>query len=271
MKMSGEFWFVDQRNIERGPVAKSDIIKMIDAGQLGPETQIWTDPMPDWRRADRIDGFSSLFVLSTSPPNRPSARPPGRLSPEQAQRIRSQEQAQRTKEEMKDGKHRFLCRSCNAIVLDAESRDHTGGELTGSFSITSGALPGSYSATANRTATRIKQRPCRQCKEPKPRDVTMLTIVGTLALLIGAFAAGILSDTYVFSCKNVGSTMFPIYEHGCRPPGAFLEFLGVGLAAIFGGIIAMGIAAALVGELYLKPTETRAVMALLEEQSRGSE
>jgi hypothetical protein len=249
--MSGEFWFVDRDNIERGPVTKGDIINMIEAGAIGSEIHMWADPMPDWRRAGQISDFSSFFV-----PGRLTPRPPRRQSQEVVQRTERQERVQHMKEAINDGKHRFLCRKCNTIILDGDSVDYTGGEFTGSFSVTSGALPGSYSATANRTAVRAKQRPCPQCGEPSPRDLTVLTIAGTLTFLIDALAAGFLFDAHFFSCKT------------CLTPPALVQFLGDGFAVIIGGIIAGGIVVNLIGELYLKPMQTRAVVALLEEQSR---
>jgi len=67
--MSGDFWFVDHDDQEQGPVEKDVIVRMITAGSIRRESQIWSAGMQDWRMASQVEEFSPLFG-----PARPPAR-----------------------------------------------------------------------------------------------------------------------------------------------------------------------------------------------------
>jgi hypothetical protein len=83
-EMSSNFWFLDREHKQCGPVGEDEFVKLIRAGTIGRETQIWSAGMSEWRMAFQVERFSSLFGPS-GPPSVPvggasSALPTGALS-----------------------------------------------------------------------------------------------------------------------------------------------------------------------------------------------
>lgn len=68
-------YFVDQADNQQGPVAVSDIVRLIRNGTIRRETLIWHAGMADWSAAGRTREFASLFTRRMSvPPSRPLDR-----------------------------------------------------------------------------------------------------------------------------------------------------------------------------------------------------
>jgi len=73
--MSADFWFLDREHNQKGPVPKNEFINLVRDGKVRRESQIWTEGMEAWRRADQVEDFSSLFPppLLVSPVPKPKA------------------------------------------------------------------------------------------------------------------------------------------------------------------------------------------------------
>lgn len=83
-----DFFFLDQADVQRGPVAA----EMLPRYGVTPETLVWTQGMPDWRRAGDIAelrpvffGAASTYIDSEGTPDAPSpsdAAPQGAAPPQ---------------------------------------------------------------------------------------------------------------------------------------------------------------------------------------------
>ena len=83
--MSAGFWFLDREHKQRGPVGEEEFVRLIRAGTIGRETQIWTAGMSEWRMAGQLDRFAPFFGVSGPPAMAPdgsaaSDSPTGALS-----------------------------------------------------------------------------------------------------------------------------------------------------------------------------------------------
>jgi hypothetical protein len=87
-EMSSEFWFVDREGDQQGPIGKDDFIKLIETGEIGRSSQIWTAGMVEWQMAGEVNGVSAFFG--------PAAPPPRGLSLEDKQRIEEEERHRAT-------------------------------------------------------------------------------------------------------------------------------------------------------------------------------
>ncbi len=74
--MSSDFWFLDREHKQCGPVGEDELVRLVRAGTIGRDTQIWAVGMTEWRMAGQVDRFASLFGPPGPPgPPRPSALP----------------------------------------------------------------------------------------------------------------------------------------------------------------------------------------------------
>ncbi len=70
--MAERQWYYTADNQQQGPVAESELKRLLAVGQISANTYIWSDGMTDWRRAAEIPG---LGTASAAPPA--FAPPPG--------------------------------------------------------------------------------------------------------------------------------------------------------------------------------------------------
>jgi hypothetical protein len=66
-EMSAGFWFLDREHKQCGPVGEEEFVRLIRAGTIGRETQMWTAGMGEWRMAGQVDRFAPLFGASGPP------------------------------------------------------------------------------------------------------------------------------------------------------------------------------------------------------------
>jgi hypothetical protein len=66
-EMSAGFWFLDREHKQCGPVGEEEFVRLIRAGTIGQETQMWTAGMSEWRMAGQVDPFAALFGASGPP------------------------------------------------------------------------------------------------------------------------------------------------------------------------------------------------------------
>jgi hypothetical protein len=52
-------WFWSTGDQKQGPVRLADLQRMMRAGQLGPQTMVWTDAMAEWTPAWRLPALSA--------------------------------------------------------------------------------------------------------------------------------------------------------------------------------------------------------------------
>lgn len=65
---SGRRWYYSHDGQESGPVDESALNQMLNAGQLGPDTLVWTDTMPQWKSAAQVPGLMSGVATPTPAP-----------------------------------------------------------------------------------------------------------------------------------------------------------------------------------------------------------
>jgi hypothetical protein len=65
--MSAGFWFLDREHKQCGPVGEEEFVRLIRAGTIGRDTQMWTTGMSEWRMAGQVDRFAPLFGASGPP------------------------------------------------------------------------------------------------------------------------------------------------------------------------------------------------------------
>jgi hypothetical protein len=70
--MSADFWFLDREHKQCGPVGEEEFVRLVRAGTIGRETQMWTAGMNEWRMAGQVERFAPLFGPS-GPPSVPPA------------------------------------------------------------------------------------------------------------------------------------------------------------------------------------------------------
>lgn len=62
--------FVIVNGTQRGPLTLGEITEMIRTGEVTPETYMWKQGMPAWKRASEIDDINPTF--NTAPPAAPN-------------------------------------------------------------------------------------------------------------------------------------------------------------------------------------------------------
>ena len=61
-------WYYGSSAGQKGPVEEQEIRELIAAGQVGPETMVWSDGMTDWTRLDQGPGLLPGFASPYAPP-----------------------------------------------------------------------------------------------------------------------------------------------------------------------------------------------------------
>lgn len=72
--MSEKMWYYVKENKQEGPVPQSKMHEMFNAGILGPATLIWSDDLPKWTPAFKVETFLVKDIPSTPP--LPKQEPP---------------------------------------------------------------------------------------------------------------------------------------------------------------------------------------------------
>ncbi len=75
--MSAGFWFLDHEHKQCGPVGEEEFVRLIRAGTIGRDTQMWTTGMSEWRIAGEVERFAPLFGASGPPVVPLGGRVPG--------------------------------------------------------------------------------------------------------------------------------------------------------------------------------------------------
>jgi hypothetical protein len=65
--MSSDFWFLDREHKQCGPVGEEEFVRLVRAGTISPDTQIWSAGMTEWRMAGQVERFAPLFGTSGPP------------------------------------------------------------------------------------------------------------------------------------------------------------------------------------------------------------
>lgn len=69
--MAERNWFFTSGDRQEGPLPESQLKSLIASGQVTANTLVWSEGMPEWRRAADIPG-----LMSVAPPSVPPAYPP---------------------------------------------------------------------------------------------------------------------------------------------------------------------------------------------------
>ncbi len=59
--MNERQWYYMKNEQQYGPVSESSLVELFHDRTLGPETQVWTQGMEDWRQASSIDELAPLI------------------------------------------------------------------------------------------------------------------------------------------------------------------------------------------------------------------
>ena len=73
-------WFFNENGVLRGPIEEIELQAYVDAGRIGPETEMCSDENRRWRRADAIFEFEGAQegppLAQDAPPAQEPAQPP---------------------------------------------------------------------------------------------------------------------------------------------------------------------------------------------------
>ena len=59
--MNERQWYYVKNEQQYGPVSESSLVELLRGRTLGPETQVWTQGMEDWRQASSIDELAPFI------------------------------------------------------------------------------------------------------------------------------------------------------------------------------------------------------------------
>lgn len=62
--MDERLWYYAMNQQQYGPVAESEILRLISSRSIGPQTYVWTDGFTDWQQASQVSRFAPLFQNS---------------------------------------------------------------------------------------------------------------------------------------------------------------------------------------------------------------
>ncbi|MFI5323499.1 MAG: RDD family protein, partial [Thermodesulfobacteriota bacterium] len=65
-------WYFEKDNKPTGPISESNLVDIIDSGEIKRDTLLWTDSMQDWSPASQVQQFSMHFP--PIPPPLPSEK-----------------------------------------------------------------------------------------------------------------------------------------------------------------------------------------------------
>ncbi len=60
--MTNRKWHYEKNGKSEGPVTEDALRGLIESGEVGPETLIWSQPMKDWAKADEIEDLKGYFT-----------------------------------------------------------------------------------------------------------------------------------------------------------------------------------------------------------------
>ncbi len=61
-------WFIGRGSTPVGPVPFTELERLVDTGEVGPETLLWNEAMPDWVPASEVPEIAPRLGAATAPP-----------------------------------------------------------------------------------------------------------------------------------------------------------------------------------------------------------